>query len=386
MKKTSLIIFVVVLLAGFLSGQNTSPSVKYPVSPGALKRSVYVSFGTSGDGQLQKAEDLFNSGDFETCAKLLDSLSKITFIHRTKRGEYLSLLAKCYLELDDQVKAEKTVKAMLQNNPHYELVEADNTDQFNHLVHNFEVHPLLSFGARNTLLTPTMKISKVFSVNPNLNYSRNYATSKYLLMYYGWMEIEFRKNWSANFEAILWNLYSYRDLNGSSGWQESYSETMSFSEIPVYIRRYLSVPHFKSFQPYAALGFSWMHMNSATANISNSIPGYTSSGTPIYNFNYNNNLDMLYRRNANILEWLVGAGIGYRIKNIRMTLDWRYFGGLTNLINTAKPIQNQTLVNTYYYADNQIKLNKSELGASISFTFTHSVKKKIRPREPLLGY
>jgi hypothetical protein len=126
---------------------------------------------------------------------------------------------------------------------------------------------------------------------------------------------------------------------------------------------------------YGSAGGSWLYMRSANLNISNTIPVY-HNGVPTYYSNVNNNINMLAQRNVNTFNWLVGAGIGYKLRNITLTLDWRYYGGLNSLTNPAAQMKNELLNTTYYYLDNTIKLNKTEVGATISFTISHSVKKK----------
>jgi hypothetical protein len=84
---------------------------------------------------------------------------------------------------------------------------------------------------------------------------------------------------------------------------------------------------------------------------------------------------MLEMRNKNTYEWLAGAGIGYKLKNLRLFLDIRYFGGINSFTNANKRLSNSSLVNDFYYVDNSVKLNQFEIGASISYTFINSVKR-----------
>jgi hypothetical protein len=88
-----------------------------------------------------------------------------------------------------------------------------------------------------------------------------------------------------------------------------------------------------------------------------------------------NNIDVSGMRNRNNFEWVGGAGIGYKLKNLRFFIEARYYGGLTSLTNAAHRMDNETLINDYSYLDNTMKMNKFEIGAAISYTFINSVKK-----------
>jgi hypothetical protein len=85
-------------------------------------------------------------------------------------------------------------------------------------------------------------------------------------------------------------------------------------------------------------------------------------------------------RNKNTFEWLAGAGIGYKLKNIRMFLDVRYYRGINSFTNASNRYDVPFLQSDYYYIDNSVKMNKFEIGASISYTLKNSVK-KIRYKE-----
>jgi hypothetical protein len=378
MKRIYLICFFFIFAFQLLQAQETRPSVSQGHNPTLHTINVGSGFKLYGiDEQLQKAEDLFNAGNYNACTRMLDSLGRIPYLNKRDRENLLTLLAKAYIEEDETQKSEEAVRQMLVNNPHYELIEANNTESFNLLVKSFEIHPLLSLGARNTVLAPTMITTKTYSQNPNLNYQTPYLTSKYFLMYYGWLELEFRKNLSVNMELIFWNLISGRKMDGNKGWIQNYNENMGFMEVPIYVRKYLKLQAYKNFLMYGSAGGSWLYMHSANFSISNSIPIYNSAGQLTgYSSNTSTNIDILPQRNVNTFNWLVGAGIGYKLKNITLTLDWRYYGGLNSLTNAGAPMKNALLAQTYFYTDNAVKLNKAELGATISFTLSHSVKKK----------
>jgi hypothetical protein len=344
----------------------------------AAKRTIVATFGTNPDALLKKAGDLFNAGDYDACISLLDSLDKNQGFNKMDREDLLTLLVKAELEEDNLDKANAAARKLLLNNPHYELVDANNEDNFNKLIRSFDIHPLLSFGIRNTMLFASMPTTKVNSLPSYSHYDAPYNPPKYFLMYYGWVEYHFGKDFSVNAEALFWNLTYNRSLALSPARSLNYSETMHFLEIPVYVKQY--VPHvwnisfLKNILPYGALGFSWLRMTGANAIAWGNM--YNANGTAVLGSYSSGTTDVLSARKLNMFEWVVGGGIGYKLKNLRLFLEWRYYGGLNSFTNSSGQGSINPLTPNYSYTDNAVKINKTELGASISFTLRNSVKKK----------
>ena len=102
----------------------------------------------------------------------------------------------------------------------------------------------------------------------------------------------------------------------------------------------------------------------ATKDYSGEIPSVTTG-----------DISMLEARNRNTFEWIAGAGIGYKLKNLRLFIDVRYYSGIKRITNPEQGLSNETLTNDYLYIDNSVKLNQFEIGASASYTIINSVKR-----------
>ncbi|MFI5148755.1 MAG: hypothetical protein ACHQRM_03415 [Bacteroidia bacterium] len=327
---------------------------------------------------LQQAQDLFNNGAYDSCIVVLSKGIQQSFFDRKGKEDMLILKTKAYLEKDELENAELTLKGMIRHNPYYELNESQNTEDFNRLYNRFDIHDKLILGVRNALLVPTLPTTNVYSAKSGYNYADPYVTSKYILMYYGWAEYQFRDNTSANMEAVYWSLGYSRNMNMTNTTNFKISEQMHLIEIPVFERFYmphnLNIPFLKNILSYAALGIGYLRMQDATANVNETIlnpaTGYLSS------FRYANGVNMMPMRTTNNFEWIYGIGIGYKVKRLRMYLDLRGYAPMNTLTNPGERTGNSNLYTNYSYVDNGIKLRKSELGASISYTLSNSVKKK----------
>lgn len=328
--------------------------------------------GSDCTSSLKEADRLYQDGLYEKCKNVLEEVLKKCNLPKSEKLHALELLAKTYVETDETDKAESTVDILLHNFPNYELKEQENSESYNRLVKKFDVHPELSLGIRNTADWINFTTIKIYTVSNGVDYNASYSGKRegiltgFGLMYYGWAEFQFNRNLSVNGDLIFkWTSFS-RDLSKPSTFDINFSETDNYVEIPLYVKKYFPVG--KNIMTYLTTGMGCLFMTKASggATIHYTAPDSTAStGT----------MSLLGIRNRTTFEWLAGAGFGYKIRNLRLFIDARYYGGLTSFTNTDKGLKNSTLVNNYLYVDNAVKLRQFEIGASVSYTFINSVKR-----------
>ncbi len=324
----------------------------------------------------EDAKSAFQNGLFlKSISDLEWSLMNCKLTKSEKKDAY-ELLAKSYIELDQTEKADSIIEILLKKNPHYELKEDNHSEGFNRMMKKYRIHPKLTIGIRNSLNTLQYRTTKIYSVLPGVDYKAKYNHQGSAFFYYGLAEYEFIKNTSLNIEGIFfWSSYN-RVIQKNPSFNLYYYEKDNFLEIPVYFKQYIRVT--KNLIPYISYGLAWLRILDASANVSIS---YTTGDnlTTGHNYDYtafNNNIDVKSMRNVNNLEWILGAGIGYQFKNLKLFLDVRYFEGLTNITNANKRYNNDRLVNDFYYIDNTVKIDQFEFGATIAYTLKNSIKKK----------
>jgi opacity protein-like surface antigen len=376
------IAYILILLNcfNFLSGQKVekkmtaADSVYYPVLPEVLKKYIKV------DSILKEAENNFKDGMYLKCIENLNGIWKLGKLYKKEKEKVLELLAKAYLEVDRPEEADRTVNNLLHNNPHYELREGENSEDYNSLVKKYKVHPLFTIGVRNTADWVNYKTMKIYSVLDGLDYNKPYSKYRYGIlegfgfMYYGWGELEFDRDISFNAEFTFWWTKYNRDFTSPPGFSLSFWETDNYLEIPVYVKRYFHLG--KNVLPYITAGIGWNYMTQSLGSLTIS---YTKddiiTGKNIDFSAYKYDINMLESRNRHTFEWIAGAGIGYKIKNLRLFFDARYYGGLNSFTNPEKGLTNSLLVDEFYYVDSSVHLNQFELGVSISYTLFNSIKK-----------
>lgn len=323
---------------------------------------------------LKQAEELYTGGDYENSIQQIEALLKDCSLSSKREEVALEILTKSYLHQDNTTLAEKTVGRILKNNPYYELKESGEDEDFEILVKKFAAHPLFSIGARNTAMIPSLNTTQTYSITPNhFNYDASYTNNKTELLYYIIAEYEFKKAFSVNVDALFFNMSYNRSLTKNTDNMLTFKEDMSFIEIPLYLKEYF--PLGNNILTYATIGTGYLKLTKANAiaNISYFNEDYFTNAKT--EFTSNDPINMLPQRNKNNFEWLVGAGIGYRFKNLGIFIDARYTQTVNSITSPSKRYSNATLVNNYFYVDNSIKLYKYEIGLSLSYTLKNSIKK-----------
>jgi hypothetical protein len=351
------IVFILILFSGYflLPGQTADTGAK-----------------TNSDclNIVLEADRLFQNGLYDKCIDFLEGVLRTCNLSKSERVLALELLAKTYIETDDPGKAEAAVNLMLNNFPHYELKEQDNSESYNRLVKKFKIHPRLSIGIRNTLDWMNYKTTRIFYVDGSY-YDEPYSKelegilNDFNWMYYGWAELEFEGDISLNTDLIFkWTNFK-RDII-KPAFNLTFREQDNYIEIPLYLKKYFHVG--KNVLPYVTVGMGWLYMTKATGNAVIDYPDNTSPVTT-------GEINMLEARNRHTFEWIAGAGVGYKLKNLRLFIDVRYYGGMNSITDPEKGLNNSMLTYDYFYFDNEVRFNQFELGASVSYTLINSVKK-----------
>ncbi|MGE5419839.1 MAG: outer membrane beta-barrel protein [Chloroflexota bacterium] len=315
---------------------------------------------------LEQASAFYDEGHYEQCIQKLENVLSGCKLSRSSKEKAIELLAKSYVEIKDQEKARQAVEGLLKEFPHYELNESENFESYNRLVKKYRVHPLLSVGARNVVIWVGYNTSKVFRLPDGVIGGAPYDGGNYFFSYYGWAEYEFNNDISINGDLMWWTSYFSKSYTVEPNFDLFYSENPVFIEIPVYLKKYFPVK--SNLKPYVAGGLGWLYMTKST--------GYASRYDRTEKMNYwNDNIDVIGMRNRHNYEWIAGAGLGYKLKNVRLFFDMRYYRGITSLSDPDHRFDNEMLQNEYYYVDSPLKLNKFEMGVSISYTFINSVRR-----------
>jgi hypothetical protein len=331
--------------------------------------------------KISRGEDLYNSADYNSAVDVLTKALENCFYTTKQKEDVYKLLVKSNIEMDNYVQANYYTKKLLENNPGYELDLANNPEDYILQIQKHNVHPLITIGVRDAFTTPSISTKRVFSILPDVNYETEYvtfntrSTAKLINRYFAWFEYQPLPSTSFVAEIGYFNVRIERRLF-KPGWTLNYNEKMSFIEIPVFAKQYFLLK--KLINPYLVGGVCYQNQRRAKAdvNISYSNASFTAANQPTEISLAQIDVDMLPQRKINTFAALFGAGIGYKYKNFGISADARYYYGINNLTKTSNRFYNSSLINDYFYIDNEVVLNKWETALSLSYTIKNLVKKK----------
>ncbi|MCH8331636.1 MAG: hypothetical protein IH946_09725 [Bacteroidetes bacterium] len=325
---------------------------------------------------IEHAEEIFRSGNYQSSIDtLLNALIDCKKYTRKDKETIYILLVRAYIELDDFSRSYFYLRKMLNNNPNFklktELVEQD----FKRYYDKFIVRPMFTVGLRGALSIPNYKTTKTYEILSTVDYTAPYeATVEYQVG--GFAELYPFKD-IAICADVNYSIYNYnRDVRTTEGWSLDYVEELSYFEFPVYLKKYIPIPNM-DFSPYlyggiyySRLANSWVDV-SLNYNSFDALTGEVDDNT-IASTSVNRNDERVQFTNG----ILFGAGINKRVKNFMFSIDARYSIGNTNVMSIKNKYRNNELVYNYYYVDNDITIDKFELGVSVYYIFKYRVKKK----------
>jgi hypothetical protein len=323
---------------------------------------------------IDLAQQLYVSGDYNACIQLVqESLSNCDFTSAEKEEAYI-LLAKANIELDNLPEIDANIKKILRRNPNFKAKAGIQSEDFYSHVRQFNVVPLFSVGLTASAVLPLFNSTKIYSVLDSVDYGSPY-TGRVGSSLGGKIEVEPVKNISLTVEVLNTALSYERSLSKTQGWSLTYSENISYLEVPVYLKKSFSFND--KFFPYISAGAGLMRLSSSYANLDL----HYDAVDPLTKLPEKGKLVQfeLNQRSLRTMvnyEWLIGAGITYKRNNFRFSLDGRYCGGVTNIMDSKNRFGNAELIYLYNYIDNSVTLNKIQLGASVSYILKYTVKKR----------
>lgn len=323
---------------------------------------------------VETAQQLFVSGDYESCVKLVKEALATCDFTSAETEDAMVLHAKANIELDNLEETDKSIKALLKNNPNFKTKAGVQSEDFYKHVKQFNVTPLVAIGLKASGVLPFFNTTKVVSILDSVDYGAPYTSNGFGYSLGGKLEIEPVKNWSLNVDVMSTVVEYKRLLQKPTDWQLTYSEKLTYFEMPFYLKKSISL--YEKYFPYITVGGSWLQLSRSFGNIDIRYDATDPLTKLKEDFKQiQTEINQKELRNANIYEWLIGMGISYKKNNFRYSMDAKYYGGLTNIMNANRRYGNAELIYLYNYIDNNVLLNKMEFGCSVSYILMYTVKK-----------
>ena len=307
---------------------------------------------------LEDASRAYYNGRFDEVISLLDC--DLTTVEPQSRTDVLELLIKSNLLLNNDEKADQYMFDLLSGNPLYTPRSSDIL-LFQELFRSYELRNPWNFGVVAGINLPQFEIMRYQSIGSVTQEPESYTARVGLgLGLRG--ERAVMKNLYLNLGLLYQNFgYSYSEIILEYQ-QLDVQETFHTLDLPLSLRYELPLG---SFKPFINAGASAQYILKSRLELDlRTIPTEVPvpyAGIPQKTNNYN----ATSQRKNIVFNYILGGGLRKSIGTIQLELAMSYQFGLNNLINSEARLSDPTLINTYAYIPDDLKLNNFMLTVGV---------------------
>lgn len=329
----------------------------------ALSGTCYVSYGQSTCAQtLRLAQSIYEQGRLHELPHLLEPCLKDGFSDGEKVNAY-KLLTLTYIYLEEPVKADEMMLALLRTDTEFKVNDAVDPAEFVALYKTFRTYPIYRIGGKlGAIAAQPSVISADYADDGITEYTYNFGfagtiTSEIPLT--GKM-----RKLSLNPE-LSFQLMSFDKLseNADTARATPSTETQAWISLPVSVQYRIFENTLTNY--FVSIGLSADYLLSSSTKIISNRKG--SSQVPEDNFS-------LERNNFNS-GLLLSAGYKRKIGKGFLIAEVRYKMGLLPMSTKADTYSNSALVFNYKFVDGIFKLNT--LSVSVGYVINRYNPKKL---------
>ena len=324
---------------------------------------AYSQTQESYDEILVRANKYYEEGNFS------DAITEATSCNMkgastSNRWKAQRLLAMTYLA-DGQAKmARAAAEEMLELNPTYVPSKLKDPTELVKLLNSIKVIPKFSLGMG-------------VSIGSNTTFTevdKSYVVADYLKTYTGKNAYQVGLTFGYSFNpkisvdlCLNASQKSYNIQYGFSDWNVAVSEKLTYMDVPLQLKY--------TFRPYHR--FRFFFQGGAYAGYLLVCKNSLSSSNEIQHANYElKNLNSASRRNLINYGLVGGIGLTYKTGQGHVFLQANYFRSFSNITKENTRYDNNELLFTYYYLDDNIKLHNMAVSIGYSFYMNYKVVRK----------
>ncbi|MGC1243501.1 MAG: porin family protein [Chryseosolibacter sp.] len=319
-----------------------------------LSGASYVAYGQSTCAQtLRLAQSIYEQGRLHELPQLLEGCLRDGFNDEEKVNAY-KLLTLTYIYLEEPVKADEMMLALLRTDTEFKVNDAVDAAEFVALYKTFRTDPIYRIGGKLGGIASGPTIVSADYVDDGSNtYSYNFGFS-------GKVSTEIPmglrlKNFTLNPE-IAFEILSFDGYNAGADPVKvtEGTETQAWISLPVSMQYTLYQKGISNV--FASAGISADYL------INSSVKIFSSRGAENSTVSENTFDVMEQRKNFNT-GLVLSAGFKRKIGKGFLIVEARYKMGLQPLLTKGDTYENSALVWDYKYVDGIFKLNSLSLSA-----------------------
>lgn len=313
--------------------------------------------------KLYLANKLYEKGKLDDAITIAKECSKTTQ-NTSEQWQAYRLLAMCYLGNGQQKEAKMAAENMLEINPKYIPSKTKDPIELTRLLSEVKVIPKFSLGIAATAGGNLTQVAVLNTYNASA-YSKNYTSTE--SWQFGLNTGYHLNEWLSFHTGVLAISKKYNINYTVAGNDYAIKESLIYLNIPLYAR--LASKPYKNFRLFVEGGFYGGILLSSRSNFSETLNETTKE------VNEEINLNSISRRNNNDYGLLYGLGVMYKVKQIDIGLDVKYYQSFANITNTDNRYNYQSLLYNYYFIEDDIQLNNLAISLSLFYNLNYQVLK-----------
>jgi hypothetical protein len=309
--------------------------------------------------KIQEAQRYYDQGIIEEIPSMLAPCMEEGFT-RTQKIEAYKLIIMSYLFNENQFEAEKTMLEFLKKYPEYEIMPNDPVE-FVYLFDSYRTASVFSFGVIGginltdpRIIEPFTALDKTEAVLENRmrpGFQIGLGVERYL-----------SRKFLINLEAYFaLNKYEFSDkvTTRTSLSYVTFTESLYKIEVPLTFSYEFTI---EKTHLIVRAGFSAAKITGVSGQPERKFAEDAQALT-------SGDIDISSHRQDFLYSGIVGAGVRYKVPRGIVSLDLRATVGINNIVNKASRYSNETLINRYYYVDDDFSLNTISLSIGYYFSF-----------------
>jgi hypothetical protein len=300
---------------------------------------------------MKDAAQQYEEGWYDESIATIKQVIWTCELEKSDKLEAYKILIINYLAIDNLEEANKGAASIMKFSPNYEPDKLRDPFEYIRLFDNYRPTPILNFRLSGGINSNRFTIGNTYSIvgNPTELDFNNYQTTTGFQTSFE-LELRLLKGlWAGG--GIQFRRAGYTHfIENVEERTIFYEENLSYFEIPISLRYYLTQRHL---QPFAEVGLVNSVLQSSLAQLSR-----------------NDIIDIIDRmpeRNKLQLAPSFKVGLSYRRKAVKIQAYAGYVIMPRQLNIPENRYDNLTAVFRYYYLDNDIKLDNVQAGLSLSY-------------------
>jgi tetratricopeptide (TPR) repeat protein len=312
--------------------------------------------------KLYRANNLYEKGKIQEAIEIASTCTSSENV--TDQWQAYHLLAMAYLADNKPGDARKAAEKMLEINPTYEPSKLKDPAELIRLLKSIKVIPKFSMGLAATV-GGNITYPRVTATYNGANYKKTYSSKGSwqmgIIIGYNMNEIISLHTGLIATSKKIGVSYQVGDNN------ISINENMTYLDVPLFAR-FTTLP-IKGIRFFGDAGIYTGRLTSSKSDFSRQVKNTDETFTE-------DNLNSENRRNKWEYGSILGGGAVVKLGKVNVAIDAKYYiAAFYNMTNEDNRYKNENLFYSYYFIDDDTRLNNLAISLSLVYNVSYRVIK-----------